>query len=811
MANGTRGDSMNDNLKIVSDKEINQQQANEENTKVQYITPVLDERWNQGNDCKMLLEYKISDGRVDIENKTPKRMKEKRADYLLFVKNNIPLAVVEAKGLEHDASEGYQQAISYALQLKVPFAYATNGKDLIEEDLLTGKNRTLKMTDFPYPSDLWNRYLQETGKNNNETDLLSYPDYIDPIKPDKKPRYYQRIAINRTLEAIIDDKKRMLLCLATGTGKTYTVFQIAWKLYQTKRKKKILYLVDRDTLATQTMQKDFKPFVGLGVMKRMNRKTLLQDTSYEVFIALYQQLIDKTHDYYKELPADFFDLIIVDECHRGSADVTGNWHKMLDYFSSATQIGLTATPKETEDVSNIAYFCQETDNKPIYTYSLKQGIEDGYLAPYRVISVELNIDKEGYIPKPGELDINGNPVIQQPYTQKDFDRKIVVESRRETVAKRITEYLIDNDCRFSKTIVFCEDREHAAAMTQLLRDMNKDIVKEHPKYIMRIVSNDKEGKDEIENFTEPSEKFPVIAVTSRLLSTGVDTETCELIVLDKSIGSMTEFKQTIGRGTRIKENYRVDKEKKSKLFFTIMDFRKNYLQFKDPSFDGEPTCILNVGENDSFPKGNGNDNEPKDIFDEDNLGSKKQIKYHVIGDNVFLKEEIVSYLDKEGNLVRENLESCVKNNILELYPTFEEFHAAWIKATDKDSFANNLLIDVSFIVKAKKEIGFNADKYDIICFYGYGKKPLTRQKRLEKILQDDLFTKLPDDKKTFMQLVLNEYLTADFCYLKDVSAIFSLPKIKEAGYTLLGVLKNMFNGKENYNQCINQFENKLYE
>lgn len=803
---------MNENLNIVSAKEIKKQETNEENTKVQYITPVLNERWSQDADCKILLEYKISAGRVDIENKIPKRQKEKRADYLLFAKNNIPLAVIEAKGIEHDASEGYQQAIDYAIQLKVPFAYATNGIDIIEEDLLTGQNRTFKMIDFPYPADLWERYLHETGRHTDETDLLSYPDYMDPLKPEKKPRYYQRIAINRTLEAILNNKQRMLICLATGTGKTYTVFQIAWKLYHTKTKRKILYLVDRDTLATQTMQKDFKPFVDLGVMKRMNRKTLLQDTSYEVFIALYQQLIDKTHDYYKELPSDFFDLIIVDECHRGSADTTGNWHRMLDYFSSATQIGLTATPKETEDVSNIAYFCQETDNRPIYTYSLKQGIEDGYLAPYRVISVELNIDKEGYIPKPGELDINGNPVRQEVYTQKDFDRKIVVDSRRKTVAKRITEYLIDNDCRYSKTIVFCEDREHAAVMTRLLRKMNNDIVKDHPKYIMRIVSNDKEGEKEVENFVEPSEKFPVIAVTSRLLSTGVDTETCELIVLDKSIGSLTEFKQTIGRGTRIKENYTVDKEEKSKLFFTIMDFRKNYLQFKDPSFDGDPVCVLDVGENDSFPKGNGKEEKSEDISDEEDFTEgKKQIKYHVTGSDVFLNGEIVSYLDEEGNLVRENLESCVRNNIIESYPVFEEFQAAWKKATDKNTFANNLLMDISFITKARKKMGFHADKYDIISLYGYGREPLTKKERLDKILQSDLFTSLPEDKQTFMKLVLEEYLTTDYCHLKDTSAIFSLPKIKDAGYTLLGVLKKMFNGKENYIRCINQFEDKLYE
>lgn len=802
---------MKSNIYTISTEEIEKQGTNEENTKKNYITPILDRIWSEVSDTKIMMEYIISDGRIDLEGDRIERKRKKRADYLLCVKNNIPIAVVEAKSIDKEATEGYQQAINYAKKLGIPFAYSTNGVDLIEEDLITGQNRTIKMIEMPGPDELWNRYLQETKKDGNGIELISYPDYYDSSKPWKKPRYYQRIAINNILEAISEGKQRLLLVLATGTGKTYTAFQIVWKLYKTKNKKKILYLVDRTTLADQTMQKDFKPFVDLGVMKKMQSSTILQDTAYEVFTALYQQLITKENAYYKKLPPDFFDLIIVDECHRGSADVSGNWHEMLEYFNSATQIGLTATPKETEDISNIGYFCNETDGKPIYTYTLKQGIEDGFLAPYKVISIDLNIDKEGYVPPIGKLDVNGEPVERRTYTQKDFDRNIIVEERREIVARRITDYMIQNNCRYGKTIVFCENREHAAAMTCLLRKMSEDLVAENSKYIMRIVSNDSEGEAEIENFTDPNCKYPVIAVTSRLLSTGVDTETVELIVLDKSIGSLTEFKQTIGRGTRIKEDFEIDKQKKQKLFFTILDFRKNYLQFKDPNFDGDPVSVMTMDEKEEFSKGESQKycvNEEEDKY-ETNIEKRK--KHKVNGVTVTIEDEEVRYTDEDGNLVKENMESCVKNNIIAHYPTFNEFQIAWLNQQDKNTLANNLLIDTTWVTKIRRNIAYNIDKYDIILMYAFDINPLSKEERLKRLLQNEWFRNLPDARREFLELLLNEYKTSDFHRLKDLSGVFALPVIKEAGYTPVKVIQSLFGSRDKYIEFINEMENKLYE
>lgn len=799
-------------MKQVSKEEIEIQLKNEENTKNLHITPILMERWGIDRPENVITEYKITDGRVSINGEKVKRTPCQRADYVLFSDENIPLAVVEAKGFDHDAVEGYQQVIAYAAKLGVPFAYTTNGKEVIEEDLINGTNRTITMKDFPTPQELWQRYTEKVNVNEQGVDLMSYSDYIDPLKPSKRPRYYQRIAINKCLEAISQDRKRMLLVMATGTGKTYTAFQIVWKLYKTKRFKKILYLVDRNALATQTMNKDFKPFVDMGVMTQIVNTKLKKQTAYEVYIALYQQLINKENDYYKTFPAAFFDLIIVDECHRGSADQTGNWHAMLDYFGLATQIGLTATPKETEDVSNIGYFCKENNDKPIYTYSLKQGIDDGFLAPYRVIAVELNIDERGYIPEQGKLDIEGKPVENRTYTQKDFDRTIVVQERRETVAQRITDYMKDNNCRYAKTIVFCERTDHAAEMVRLLKNLNKDLVAENEKYVMRITGDDDDGKKELENFTDPNTKYPVIAVTSKLMSTGIDTETCELIVLDRTIGSPTEFKQTIGRGTRIKKEFKIDKETKTKLHFTILDFRKNYVQFRDPNFDGDPVAVMSVGDSGEFPKGARQKNEEGSDDDTD-AGNKKAKRklVEVNGVTVTIEGEEVSFSDEDGNLVKENLESCVKNNILAQYPTFEEFYSAWLKEGNKNSFANKLLLDPVFIAKARKRAEYSLDKYDIICRYAYNGQAKSKEERLNQVLQSNLFTSLPDEKRKFIELVLKEYLKSDFQKLKEPSNVFALPGIKEAGYMPIVVIKELFGSKQKYTDCINQFENKLYE
>lgn len=792
-------------------EEIAEQQKNEENTKAKYITPIIQERWGYNSE-NIIMEYYFTDGRVNIDGDKVSRGDKKKADYLLLFKDNIPLALVEAKGIDHSAMEGYQQVIEYAEILDIPFAYATNGVELIEEDMITGlNNKNLKMKDFPYPEELWERYIQEKNMTDDEVRLINQPYYVDTskVKP-KKARYYQRIAINRVIDAIAQGKNRMLLVMATGTGKTFTAFQIVWRLWKSKTKKKILYLVDRNALADQTMQKDFKPFVSAGVMVKMKSATIKQDTAYEVYTALYQQLKSKDKDYYKELPPDFFDLVIVDECHRGSADMDSNWHEILEYFSSATQLGLTATPKETEDISNINYFCSETDNKPIYTYSLKQGIEDGFLAPYRVISVELNIDKNGYKPPTGKLDINGEPVEDRIYTQKDFDRTIIVEERQDIVAQRITDYMKDNNCRYAKSIIFCENIDHADAMVLKLKNLNADLVTENSKYIMKITGDDEIGKAELENFTDPNTKYPVIAVTSKLLSTGVDSETCELIVLDKSIGSMTEFKQTIGRGTRINENFTIDDEKRSKLHFTILDFRSNYHQFEDKDFDGEPVSVMTVGEKGKFPKGS--PQKPTEGTDstKGKKGKNHFKKVTVNGVDVTIEGEEVRYTDENGKFVKENIDSCVKNNIITQYPNYDSFYVAFKASNDKDTFIGNLLIEASYVRRVREAVGYYIDKFDIVGLTGYKQPPKSKEERLQKIYDSGILDTLDIRKKDIIEIILNEYKQEDFSKLKDIT-VFNLPIFKEKGYTPVKILKNVFDGnRQNYIDLMNQIEDLLY-
>lgn len=792
----------------LSQEEIIEQQKNEENTKKKYITPIIQERWGKDMD-NIIMEYFFTDGRVNIDGDKVSRGDQKKADYLLLFKDNFPLALVEAKGYNHSAMEGYQQVLEYAEILDILFAYTTNGIDLIEEDMTLHKNNDkLKMKDFPYPEDLWRRYIAERNLSDDEVKLIKQPYYIDTskVRP-KKPRYYQRIAINKVIDAIARGKTRMLLVMATGTGKTFTAFQIVWRLWKSKTKKKILYLVDRNALADQTMSKDFKPFVDAGVMVKMKSSNIKKDTAYEVYTALYQQLKSKDKDYYKELPPDFFDMIIVDECHRGSASLDSNWHEILEYFGSATQLGLTATPKETEDVSNINYFCAETNDEPLYTYSLKQGIEDGFLAPYRVISVELNIDKEGYRPPAGKLDVEGNPVEERVYTQKDFDRNIVVVERQDIVAQRITDYMKDNDCRYAKTIIFCENIDHADAMVLKLKNLNSDMVTENSKYIMKITGDDEIGKAELENFTDPNTKYPVIAVTSKLMSTGVDSETCELIVLDKSIGSPTEFKQTIGRGTRINENFVIDEQSHSKLHFTILDFRANYHQFEDPEFDGEPVAVMKVGEKGKFPKGSPQQHED----DKDGKKGKGHIrKVKVNGVDVTIDGEEVRYTDENGNFVKQNLDSCVKNNILAQYITYNDFYVEFKASNDKDSFTSELLIESSYVKKMRDTVGYYIDKFDIVGLVGYKKPPKSKEERLQRVYDSKILNSLDIEQRDIIQTILNEYKEDDFSKLKD-STVFNLPIFKEKGYTPMKILKSVFSGnKQMYIDLMDEIEEILY-
>lgn len=823
------------------------QQQNEETTKMKYITPVILERWQDVD--KVLMEYNFTEGRISVdEYNMTHRGKPKRADYLLLFRDNLPLAIVEAKGADHSADEGYSQAVEYARILDVPFAYSTNGDDLIEKDMISGINKNMKMKDFPTIDELWERYQKESNLTREQVDIYSFPYYVTATG--KKPRYYQRIAINRAVKLIVEGQQRLLIVMATGTGKTFTSFQIIYRFWKTRTFKKILYLADRNILIDQTMRKDFKPFAD--AMEKIDNKNI--NTSKEIFLGLYQQLKtggrngEEGHDYYKHLPRDFFDLVIIDECHRGSASKDSNWHEILTYFKSAVQIGMTATPKDggiqdaikaeeearkdyndavasndtklieqakknvekaivrrekAESECNAMYF-----GNPIYTYSLKQGIEDGFLAPYKVLSVDLNIDKYGYYPPKGTKDVNGEPIEDRLYTQADFDRKIVVVERRELVAKRISDFMKINDMRYAKTIVFCEDIPHCQEMVRLLENENKDLVAEDSRYIMQITGDNQVGKEQLDNFVDPSSKYPVIAVTSRLMSTGVDAETCEIVVLDRIIGSMTEFKQIIGRGTRIKQEYECDGEEKSKMYFTILDFRKNYLKFNDPAFDGTPVTITDVPEENDFPKP---PIKPNPETPPQPPATPHRVA-RVNGVDVTIVGEDVQYLDLDGNLVTQNITSCIRNNIITQYPDFESFKAAWLLANDKARFASELLLGIEWGSGFKTKYGYTVDDFDIIAYMGYDiEPPMSKHQRTQRLAIANYLEPFDDDKKEVIRLLLDAYAETNFTNLRDIKNIFSQPQFSEIGLTPLKAVKQVFGGKDKYFKCLNEIENKLYE
>lgn len=829
-------------MAVLDPNELLQQQQNEETTKMNLITPIIQKKW-QAND-KIVMEYYYTNGRISIdEYNVAHRGKPKKVDYLLLWKDNILLALVEAKGQDHSANDGYSQAVDYARDLDVPFAYATNGIELIEKDMITGINKHMKIEDFPTPDELWANYLKEKGFTSDSESILEYP-YYQTIGG-KKPRYYQRIAINRTVEHIAKGNKRALLVMATGTGKTFTAFQIIYRFWKMRKMKKILFLADRNILVDQTMRKDFAPFTD--AMVKFNNDKI--DTSKDVYLALYQQLKSSDTEYYKKFPRDFFDLIVIDEAHRGSASEDSSWHEILTWFSDAVQIGMTATPKDggieeaianeeaamtklqtaissnnlmmidrlkkefnkahevrvkAEESSNMAYF-----GNPIYTYSLKQGIEDGFLAPYKVISVELDIDKNGYTPAADKTDIDGNPVEQRTYTQEEFDRKIIVEERRQTVAERVTEFMKVNDCRYAKTIVFCESIEHAQDTVRRLENLNADLVAEDSRYIMQITGDNDIGKAQLDNFVDPNSKYPVIAVTSRLMSTGVDAETCKIIVLDRTIGSMTEFKQIIGRGTRVKEKFECDGEEDTKMYFSILDFRKNYLKFNDPAFDGDPVTVTLVDPDKPFT--------PPPIKPEPPKGGDKPKKpdriARINGVDVEIVGEEVRYLDQNGHLVTQNLDICVRNNILTQYPTYEEFKAAWAIAQDKARFANELLLDdgenwvSSFLIR----YGYKVDEFDIIAYFGYDiEPPMSKKQRTQKTEVVKYLSMFEQEKRDILRGLLDAYADSSFVNLKDIKNTFSHSRFKDYGNPL-AIVKKYFGTKEKYYAVLKELEKRVYE
>lgn len=794
--------------------DLDEQTRNEENTKLKYITPELIKKWSAEGD-QIVMEYgktAFTDGQILVDSDgTVTRGERKKVDYLLLYKYNLPLALVEAKGIDHDVHDGVSQAIEYAKLLDVPFAYASNGKCFHEEDMDMGTNREFPMNEFPTSDELWERYKKNNNISDEQNSLITVPYYQGT--DGRKPRYYQRNAINRCIDRIAKGQQRLLLVMATGTGKTFVAMQIIYRLYEAGKKKKILFLVDRTSLAAQTFD-DFTAFHKMNNMVRIGEHINLRTeddvkklSSYEVFISLYQQLKsgrsededDKNpdeepaadKDYYKLLPPDFFDLIVVDECHRGSLNEEKSWHEMLEYFGSATQIGITATPKQTNSGSNLEYF-----GDPVYVYSLKQGIADGFLSPYVVMAHELDIDRDGYRPKKGEKDIHGKPLEDRVYLMPEFDRKLIIDERRKLVATKITEFLKEHD-RFTKTIVFCETEEHAGAMRDYLANENADLMKEsNQRYVMRITANDQAGKDQIKNFSSTSQKYPVIAVTSKLLSTGVDTKTVGLIVLDKTIGSMTEFKQTIGRGTRIVEKYQFENEseERTKTHFVIMDFRKNYLKFDDPDFDG----IVDV-----VPGGTAVPLNTKT--------KKKREIFRIKGVDVELVDTSIRYLDDNMNLVKEeSVESCVRKNVEDLFPTFEDFYTTWSKldvAEVKDGMLIDLLISEKVVSKLREIVGNEVDLYDLVCHFGYGKDIPSKQERVDKARK--LISHLDDEKHKIMNLVIDLYKETDFSSLKTID-IFWMPYFQQKGYTYKTVVKAL-GGEAGYEAIILEIEKELYK
>ena len=747
------------------------------------------------------MEYFFTDGQVLVRGKTIKRGKRKKADYILTHKDGqLPLALVEAKDTNHTVGDGMQQAMEYAEILHIPFAYSSNGNGFIEHDYFAGAETELELDQFPSEEELWSRYLRGKGLDPNQERIVTEPDHYD-VFSQKKPRYYQRIAIDKTLEAIAKGQDRILLVMATGTGKTFTAFQIIWKLLKTKTVKKVLYLADRNILIDQTMQQDFRPLEK--IMTKVQDKIL--DSSYEVYMSLYHQMAgDYGNEPFREFQPEFFDLIIVDECHRGSAKEESQWRRILDYFNYAIQIGMTATPKETKEVSNITYF-----GEPVYTYSLKQGIDDGFLAPYKVIRIGLDKDLEGWRPYKGQIDIYGNQIEDREYNSTDFDRKLIIDERTQAVANRITKWLIAND-RYSKSIVFCVDIDHAERMRQALINENKDLVAENSKYIMRITGDNPEGKAQLDYFIDVNEKYPTLVTTSKLMTTGVDVKTCKLIVLDNNINSMTEFKQIIGRGTRLYPEF-------GKEYFTIMDFRNACRLFADPEFDGDPVVIIDAGDGGEGwdPK----DPEDPDVTDEPEYSddppgfdppvvSEPFVKYRVRGVSVKIINERVQYYDKDGKLITESIKDYSKRNILDEFATLDEFISAWSSAEKKQAIIEELQDRGVLLDALKEESGKDLDDFDLILHIAYDKKPLTKQERVDHVKKRGYLYKYSKVCQVVLSALLDKYMNEGISELEDTRILGNAP------FDRIGSPKKiakLFGGKECYIQAIKELECAIYE
>ncbi|MEH7815830.1 EcoAI/FtnUII family type I restriction enzme subunit R [Bacillus velezensis] len=781
----------------------------EEDIKARYITPAITEA---GWDIKkqVRLEYAFTAGRIILRGNATARGKKKRADYVLFYKSNFPLAIIEAKDNNHSVGAGLQQAIEYAQSLDISYVYASNGDAFVEQNLITGEVRELKLEEFPSPEELYQRYLADKNINEDEEKVILEPYYYVPNY--KTPRYYQMVAVNRTVDAVAKGQNRVLLVSATGTGKTYMTFQIIYRLWKSGLKKRILFLADRNVLVDQTISGDFKPFSGK--MTKVQNKNL--DSSYEIYLALYQQLTGEDGDEtFRQFQPNFFDLIVIDECHRGSAKEESAWRKVLDYFSSATHIGCTATPIETKEASSFSYF-----GEPIYEYSLKQGINDGFLAPYKVVRIGLDKDLEGYRPEAGKVDKYGYQIEDREYNVKDFDRSIVIDDRTRVVASKITEFLKKTD-RFSKTIVFCVDIEHAERMRQALLNENKDLYADNPKYIMRITGDNDEGKAQLEHFIDEESSYPVIAVTSKLMTTGVDAKMCKLIVLDNNINSMTEFKQIIGRGTRLLEEY-------GKTYFTIIDFRGSSRLFADPAFDGKPEVVIDIdgdepvnepevgGEDQGYGHGDGNDNiyepggdyEPGNTVGFEDDGEDKPRKYYMGDVTVKVLSERVQYVDKDGKLITESLIDYTKKNILEQYARLDDFLKTWTAAEKKQAIIDELQDNGVLLDAVREELGKKElDDFDLICHLAYDKPPLTKKERAENVKKRHYLYKYSDVAQQVIEALLDKYANDGIREIEDTK-VLQLKEFAQIGSPMKIV--KAFGGKAAYIEAVKELENEIY-
>jgi type I restriction enzyme R subunit len=776
-----------------------------------FIAPAIQQAgWDIQNQVRE--EVSFTKGRIIVRGKLHSRGKSRRADFILYHQQNFPLAVIEAKDNKHSVSSGIQQALDYAEALDVPFAFASNGDGFLFHDRTgTGGQVETELTldQFPSPGELWSRYCEWKGLDAEAQKTVETPYYDDGTG--RAPRYYQTNAINRTVEGIAQGQDRILLVMATGTGKTYTAVQIIWRLWKSGQKKRILFLADRNILVDQTRNNDFKPFGG-AMTKIVNRQI---DKSYEIYLSLYQAVtgVEEDKNSYKQFSPEFFDLVVIDECHRGSAAEDSAWRDILDYFSSATHVGLTATPKETKDVSSTFYF-----GEPVYTYSLKQGIEDGFLAPYKVVRIDFDKDIQGWRPPKGMVDKNGQLIEDRIYNQRDMDRQLVLEARTQLVAEKITQFMVGTD-PYQKTIVFCDDIDHAERMRQALVNLNPDRVRENRKYVMRITGDEKEGKAELDNFINPEERFPVIATTSKLMTTGVDAQTCKLIVLDQHIRSMTEFKQIIGRGTRINEDY-------NKYWFTIMDFKKATELFADPAFDGEPVQIYNPGPGESpippevtWPQPGGGEGDGQGEPGGSTAGPgeggsgipEPRTRYVVDGVEEKVIAERVQYYGPDGKLITESLRDYTRACVRKQFASLDAFLRRWSDADQKkviiEELASQGVLWDALTEEVEAKMGKPLDPFDLVCHIAFDQPPLSRNERAENVRKRNYFAKYQGAAQQVLDALLDKYADTGIEHIEDIK-ILQLDPFSRIGAPM--ELVNAFGGKSGYEKAVHELEDQLY-